>query len=538
MTERETRPAPAGLPTQLTQTLIPNTAADKPRRQREGLILATLCAGMFMAMLDNVVVSNALPRMGRSLDAGITGLQWAVEGYSLVFAALLLPGGTLGDRWGRRRAYLAGLALFTAGSALTALAPNLAVLLTGRAAQGLGAAALVPQSLAILRVTYPDLARQAKAFSIWSSVSALGLALGPAIGGPLVERFGWPSAFWINVPIGLAALALAVAGIPDIPGRTTLRGDYAAQAALAAALALLVYALVEGPDRGWRSAPVAAGLVGALLAAVAFWVARKGKDGRGGAPPSADRALDLSILRSRTVATAVLAGFTVTFGMFGVITFLGLFLQDVLRWSPAGAGLSSLPSTALIIVTSPLAARLTLKRGPRLPLTAGLVCCAAALLVLSLFGAGATYPRYFWALPLMGIGMGLCYTPVTIVMMTSVPLDRAGNASALSNTSREIGGAAGIAVMGSILTALLRASLGTALAAAHVPSATAHAVLAATTAGGSASGFGAGTALPDALRPLIASSFVSGLHAALWAAAGLLALGGILVWLLLRPRGL
>jgi MFS family permease len=169
---------------QSTQVNDPATLA------RQRWVLATLCLGMFMAMLDNVVVSNALPRIDRDLGAGITGLQWVVEAYSLVFAALLLTGGTLGDRFGRRRFYLGGLALFTLGSAISALAPDLALLIVGRAVQGIGAAALIPQSLAILRVTYPEADRQARAFALWSAVSALGLALGPAIGGPLVDAFG------------------------------------------------------------------------------------------------------------------------------------------------------------------------------------------------------------------------------------------------------------------------------------------------------------------------------------------------------------
>lgn len=506
--------------TQSTQ----NRTRPVPQARHERLVLATLCAGMFMAMLDNVVVSNALPRIGHGLGTGLTGLQWAVEGYSLVFAALLLPGGTLGDRYGRRRFYLGGLAVFTAGSAISALAPSLAILIAGRAVQGSGAAALIPQSLAILRITYPDPARQARAFGIWSSVSALGLALGPAIGGPLVEAFGWPSAFWINVPIGLGALTIGRQAIPDTPGRRAPT-DPIGQVTAAVGLAALVYALIEGSALGWETTPVLACLVLSLVAFAVFLISQS---------RTAEPAFDHTLLRDRVVAGAVFAGFTVTFGMFGVITFLGLFMQDVLGWSPTGAGIASLPSTALIIAMSPIAARFTLRRGPRDPLTVGLLGCAAALLLLSCFGAGASYLDYCWALPLMGIGMGLCYTPVTIVVMTRVPIDRAGNASAATNVSREVGGVAGIAVMGTLITTRLRASLDAKLATQGVPRQSIHQILATTTNGGPG-GFASTTSISAPIREAVAHSFVDGLHLALWVATAFLLGSAALIRRLTRP---
>ncbi|MFF4806056.1 MFS transporter [Streptomyces sp. NPDC001351] len=516
-------------------TGLPKTAATGalpplvPRRRR--LVLATLCAGMFMAMLDNVVVSNALPRISEGLGAGLTGLQWAVEGYSLVFAALLLPGGALGDRFDRRLCYLGGTALFTLGSAACALAPSLGFLVAARAAQGAGAALLVPQSLAILRATYTEPADMARAFAAWSGISALGLALGPAIGGPLVEAFGWPSAFWINVPIGALALALGARAIPRRPGTppgqaaTTAPSPRAAVAGpsglgcAALGLAALVYGLIEGPVRGWTSLPVVLCLTGAAAAA-AFVVATAGR--------GSVSAVDPALFRDRIVAAAVFAGFAVTFAMFGVITYLGLFMQDVLGWSPTGAGLAALPSTALIIALSPVASRLTLRHGPALPLCTGLLCCAAALGLLSLFGAGASYVQYWWALPLMGAGMGLCYTPVTVVVMTRVPLDRAGHASAVTNTAREVGGVAGIALMGTLLTTRFHDTLRERLLHAGVPADTAREILTTTTTGG-AGGISNATAATAPLRSAVAASFVDGLHLSLWTAAALLLLATAVV---------
>jgi EmrB/QacA subfamily drug resistance transporter len=504
----------------------PVEPARGPGRRRA--VLATLCAGMFMAMLDNVVVSNALPRMSEDLGAGLTGLQWAVEGYSLVFAALLLPAGALGDRFDRRLLYLGGTALFTVGSVCCALAPSLGILVAARAVQGLGAAALVPQSLAILRGAYTEPAEQARAFAVWSGVSALGLALGPAIGGPLVEAFGWPSAFWINVPIGALTLVLGFRAIPRAAARKT---DPVATGGadpgpvglgcVALGLAALVYALIEGPVRGWGSAPVVACLAGAALAATGLVATAQ----RGGAP-----VVDPALLRDRVVAAAVFAGFAVTFAMFGVITYLGLFMQGVLGWSPTGAGLAALPSTALIIILSPVASRLTLRYGPALPLCTGLLCCAAALALLSSFGAGASYAQYWWALPLMGAGMGLCYTPVTVVVMTRVPVKRAGNASGVTNTAREVGGVAGIAAMGTLITTRFHDSLRERLVNAGTPSATVREVLATTTTGGDGGLTRAvSAATPAPLRTAVANSFVDGLHLALWSATALLLLSTALV---------
>lgn len=498
------------------------TAGGQQAPARRHLALAVLCAGMFMAMLDNVVLSNALPRIGQGLGAGLSGLQWITETYSLAYAALLLPAGLLGDRYGRRPFYLGGLCAFTIGSACCALAGTLPQLVAARAAQGVGAAALIPQSLAILRGTYPGAAEQARAFGIWSGVSALGLALGPAIGGPLVDAFGWPSAFWINVPVGVAALAVGWAAITPAPGPVTApvpgaagggeqavpRSSFSAQAAAAIGMGTAVYALIEGPADGW-TAPATVACVAVAIVAGALIGARG--DWR-------DALISPVLRRDRVVGAALAAAFTVTFAMFGTIAFLGLFMQDVLGWTPLGAAVAALPSTALIIVMSPVASRLTLRYGPRTPLACGLLSCAAALVLLSFFGAGAHYAQYFAALPLMGIGMGLTYTPVTIMMMTRVPLERAGQASSATNLSREVGGAAGIAVLSSLISARTRSVIGAGLAATGYPPRAAGKILAALTGGR----FLGSAAEPAQVTRLTVSAFVDGLHLALWVAAALL----------------
>ncbi|MEV6977773.1 MFS transporter, partial [Kitasatospora sp. NPDC093806] len=240
-----------------------------PGARRRQLALATLCITMFMSMLDNVIVGNALPRIGRDLDAGITGLQWVAEGYSLVFAALLLTGGALGDRFGRTAVFRLGLALFTAGSAAAALAGSVGTLVAARMLQGVGAALLTPGSLAILRHVFTDERERTRAIGLWSGVSALGLSVGPVVGGPMVEAFGWASVFWINVPIGLGALLLSGRVLPAIPGRAR-RIDLGGLLLSATGLGAAVHALIEGPERGWTDGRVLGTAALAVLLLTAF----------------------------------------------------------------------------------------------------------------------------------------------------------------------------------------------------------------------------------------------------------------------------
>ena len=493
--------------------------------RRRTFVLATLCLALFMAMLDNVVVSNALPSISADLHAGMTGLQWVMEGYSLVYASLLLLGGTLGDRLGRRRVFVSGLFLFTAGSLACALAGSLQLLVAGRVVQGLGAALLTPQSLAILRATFDSERERARAIGVWSGVSALGLALGPAIGGPLVTAFGWASAFWINVPVGVVALVLALWVLPADAGH---RGhlDLLGQLAGTAAVAGVVFALVEAPSRGWASATVLAsaglGLVGILVFVPVELRAERPM-------------LDVRLFRDRIFAGAALSGFVVSFGMFGVLSYLGLYMQSVLGWSAASAGFASLPSTGLIVVAAPLASRMAVRRGSRTPLVIGLSLCAAGVAILSRAGATSSYADFWWALPLIGAGMGMSFSPITIAVMSRVPAAKAGMASATTNATRELGGVAGIAVMGTLITSRLGSVLPGRLAAAGVPSGTARAVVDAATAGGAA-GIAPTAGVPHPISWAVALSFTDGLRFALLTAALVLFVGALVVLRQMRPE--
>ncbi|MFF2953302.1 MFS transporter [Kitasatospora sp. NPDC057965] len=491
-----------------------------PGARRRRLALATLCITMFMSMLDNVIVNNALPRIGRDLDAGITGLQWVAEGYSLVFAALLLTGGALGDRYGRTAVFRLGLALFTAGSAAAALAGTVGTLVAARMLQGIGAALLTPGSLAILRQVFTDERERTKAIGTWSGVSALGLSVGPVVGGPMVEAFGWASVFWINVPIGVAAFVLSGRVLPAIPGRAR-RVDLGGLLLSATGLAAAVHTLVEGPGRGWTDTRVLTTAVLAVLLLAAFVLLER---------RIAEPMLDLRLFRDGVLGGALLGGFMVSFGMFGALFFLPLLMQGVLDWSPTAAGLAGLPMTAMIVVAGPVSARLTGRHGPRLPLVLGIALCALGLAGLSLYGEQARYAEYLWTLFVLGLGMGMTFTPVSIAVLHRVAPERMGTASATVNTLRELGGVLGIAVLGAVLTHRLTTVLTASLAGLGLSSGTfgraADTLATATTA--------PAEPLPAPVQYAVEHAFTDGIHLALRCGAAALAVAAVLVALLLR----
>ncbi|MFE9426906.1 MFS transporter [Kitasatospora sp. NPDC006697] len=490
---------------------------DLPAGRRRA-VLACLCATMFMAMLDNVIVNNALPRIGGDLHAGVSSLQWVVEGYSLVYAALLLTGGSLGDRFGRTRTYLAGLALFTAGSAAAGLAGGIGELVAARGLQGVGAALLTPGSLAILRHVFTDERERARAIGTWSSVSALGLAAGPVIGGPIVQHVGWAGVFWVNVPIGLLALPFAARALPRIPGRER-RLDLPGQLLSALGTGGLVYALVEGPARGWTDTRVLAGAVLAVLGLAAFALVEL---------RTAEPMLDLRLVRDPVLGGACLSGFMVSFGVFGAAFFLPLLMQGVMGWSPSAAGIAGLPNTVMIVLAAPVASAVTTRFGPRAAIVTGLALTATALGGLSLYDGHAHYPAYLWVLLVLGLGMGLTFTPVSIAVLRRVEPQQAGMASATINTLRELGGVVGVAALGAVLSSRMTTVLtggldrlgGTPRQAAEISRAFTG---------------GAGAALPGPVRAAATGAFVDGLHLALRCGSAALAVAAVLVAVLLRP---
>jgi EmrB/QacA subfamily drug resistance transporter len=406
--------------------------------------LGAVSVGLFVIMLDNTVVNVALPAMQSELDMTLSQLEWVVTGYALTFAAFMLTGGKLADLLGRRLIFMAGLAIFTGASLACGLAPSGEFLIAARVVQGLGGALMNPATLSIITATFPARER-GTAIGIWAGVSAMALAIGPLVGGLLTEHVNWNWIFFINVPIGVAALFLIPVLIdesrdtsheqrPDVPGLVTS----------GVGLFALTYAFIESNQYGWGSARIVGAFVVAAVALVAFALLEL---------KQRLPMLDLSLFRNRTFAGANTAMLFVGLAMFGTFFYVSLYMQNVLGYSPVQAGASFLPMTLLIIVAAPQAGRLSDRVGSRWLVGGGMTLLSIMLLYYSRLGTHASFWEILPGLLLGGVGMGITMTPVTAAAMTSVPVDKAGVGSAVLNSMRQVGGSLGIAVMGAIVAA-------------------------------------------------------------------------------------
>jgi MFS transporter, DHA2 family, methylenomycin A resistance protein len=492
-------------------------------RRTKTLTLGAMCFALFMAMLDNTVVNVALPSIQHHLGSGVSGLQWIVDAYTLLFASLMLTGGTLGDIYGRKRTFLVGLLVFSAGSALCGLAPGIGVLIAGRAIQGVGAASLIPSTLSILTNTFPDPRERAQAIGIWAGVSGLALALGPVLGGFLVDALGWQSVFFLNVPVGIIAFVVASRVVQESKHPEGRQVDLPGQLLGVIALGSLTYALIEGNAIGWRSPVIGSLLAVALVAAVAFLLVERA---------SRSPMLMLQFFRNPTFSAAVTVAYLVSFGMFSIFFFLSLFFQNVQGDSAVATGVRFLPQTLAIIVTAPLAGRLAGRIGSRAPMAIGLAMVGSGLLLLLRADAATPYSHLWWNFTMMGIGMGLTMTPMTAAVMGSVPAARAGMASAVTNTSREIGGVFGIALLGAIVTGRLTSVLDGRLAGLGVAARLRAPIVAAATHGGAIRRLPGVD--PAVLHQAIGDSYVSGMHVALVLAGVALLFGSALAVVFVR----
>ncbi|MGW5740374.1 MFS transporter [Amycolatopsis sp. NPDC003861] len=394
------------------------------------MLLLTMCAGMFLVQLDVTVVNVALPAIGTGLHAGLAAQQWVVDGYSVTLAAFLLTGGALGDVSGHRRVVLTGFALFGAASAGCGLAATAPLLVAARAGQGLGAALLLPGTLAVITNAHPGHAERARALGVWAGVSAVALAAGPVLGGAVVTAVGWQPVFWLNVPVVLAAAFATARLVPRgerVPGR---RIDVAGVATAAPALGAGVYAVIAG------SVPAAMVAVVALAAFLAV-------ERRSRAPM-----LPLDLARRTLPATFVSAA--MNFVGIGTILVLTLYLQGVRRAGPLEAGLELLPLFGPLSVLAPVAGRLVARFGSRPLMVAGLSLGALGMLNLVLLDESSGYPALLPTLLGLGIGMGLLTTAVVTAVVSGVPAERAGVAGGINNAARQAGGALGVAVLGAV----------------------------------------------------------------------------------------
>ena len=403
-------------------------------------MLAICCMSLFIVGLDVTIVNVALPSIGHDLHSGVSGLQWTIDAYTLVLASLLLLAGSTADRVGRRRTFQTGLAIFSAGSLLCSLAPGLGWLVAFRAIQAVGGSMLNPVAMSIITNTFIEPRARARAIGIWGGVVGLSMAFGPIAGGLLVETVGWRSIFWVNVPVGIAAIALTALFVPESRAPRPRKLDPVGQVLVIILLAALVYGLIEGPGSGWTSAKILSSFSAAALAflALALYEPRREE-------PLIDPRFFRSLPFSGAVAIAICS--LAAFGGFLLVN--TLYLQDVRGYSPLLAGVFTLPVAAMTVVCSPLSGRLVGSRGARPSLIVAGMGISAAGLVLTQVTAGTATIVLVIAYLAFGIGVGMVNAPITNSTVSGMPLSQAGVAAGVASTSRQVGVSLGVAVIGS-----------------------------------------------------------------------------------------
>jgi EmrB/QacA subfamily drug resistance transporter len=443
-----------------------------------------------MTYLDNNVINVAIPTIQRSLHLSISGLEWIVSSYLLVLAGLLLAGGRVADIYGRRRVFLTGLVIFTLSSLTAGLAGSGGMLIGARAVQGLGAALLLPAALAILSHSFADPRERTTAIGIASAVGALGLALGPAVGGVISQHVHWGWIFLINVPLGAITFAIAWPFIGESRAdEQSRRLDLPGLITSVVALFALTYALIEGHDRGWTSAPIVAAFALAAAAGAIFLVV----EGRGTQPM-----VPLPVFRSREFSGGTSTMMIWAFGIMGIYFFTSLYLQSILGFSPTKAGLAFVPMALFLALAATLSPRVAALIGDHRTVSAGVLLMVAGLALFARLGAGATFAALMPGFALFGVGAGLMNVPLTNAFLGGLPPEQAGIAGALLNNSREMAGLLGVTVIGAVLRARQAGALR----------------------GGASQ----------------SQAFLDGYHTGLWVTIGLLAAWVVVSYLTLRPR--
>ncbi|HEX2054255.1 MAG TPA: DHA2 family efflux MFS transporter permease subunit [Actinomycetota bacterium] len=419
--------------------------------KRKWLVLVAMVFGLFMPMLDNLVVNVALPTMQRELDARVTDLQWIIDAYTLTFASFMLVGGSLGDLFGRKKFFLLGLLVFTLGSLACGLSESTEQLIGFRAVQGLGAALLLPGSLSIITSTFHGKER-GTAIGIWAAMSGLAVAVGPLVGGYIVENYSWETIFFINLPVGILGFLLTAIVVRDSRDTTRARRiDLAGFLTGTAGLFCLVYALIEGGAEGWTDDRILAAFGAAAVLLIVFIVIEL---------KSRNPMLPLRFFRNPTFAASNFVAAAVFFALFGTTFFLALYLQNVRGFSPLETGVRLMPFTAAILLISPIAGRLSDRHGSRWLMTIGTLYAAGGMALLLRIQPDSAYESIILpAFVVLGTGMALTMAPMTAAVMASVEPRHAGVASAATNTTRELGGVLGIAVLGALVTSAFKDNL-------------------------------------------------------------------------------
>ena len=418
--------------------------------------LAATGLGLFMIYLDALIVNVALPAIQSDFKVGESGLQWVVTAYSLGMAIAIMSAGTAADIYGRRKLYLAGVALFTAASAACGMASSLEVLNLARAVQGVAAATVNVTSLALVSAAFPDPKLKAWAIGIWTAIASTAIAIGPTLGGFMVQQTGWRSIFMVNVPVGLVVLGLTWRFVAESRDGRPRTFDIPGQLLFMTAVGAFAFAVIEGPQAGWLSGEILTLFVVAGVALAAFIFC----EGR-----SADPMMDLKLFHDRTYSVAIITIFAVLFGTYGMLLVITQYLQNVRGFSPTDAGLLLLPYSASMMIVSLTAGKLVGVVGSRRLILLGLASQIIGFAVL-IAGLPASTVVVITGLVFVGVGAALCLTPITSLAMTAVPLDRAGMASGIMSAQRALGSTVGFAVLGSILAAVLTTTLSTHLAGA------------------------------------------------------------------------
>lgn len=413
-----------------------------PDHKLQRLALVAVCIGMFMIQLDATVVNVALPTIGTSLSAGPSDLQWVVDAYVLPLACLLLVGGRLGDRFGHRKVFVGGLAVFAVGSALCALATSSGELIAARVLQGTGAAFELPATLAILAHTYPDPKKRERAIGIWAGVAGLSLAIGPVLGGGFVDALGWQSIFVVNLPVAALAIVITMRAVTEHVDRRLGGMDPLGQLLGTGALAVLAYAAIEGRDRGFGSSLIVILFAAGLLAAVAFVIVER----RGSSP-----VLPPALFADRSFSVANVAGLAMGFVLFGLLFSFAIFFQRAQGASATNAGARFLPLSLAFVVVGPLAGRMMARVGARILMSTGLALVGIGCLLLVQVDTTTAYWYVAVMFAVIGVGYGLTSTPMAAVVMSSAPAQLAGVASSVNNTARQAGGVFGVALLGGLL---------------------------------------------------------------------------------------
>jgi EmrB/QacA subfamily drug resistance transporter len=497
-----------------------------PVASDRGRVLAAVCAVLFLTFLDTTIVSVALADIQSTLHAGVSGLQWVVNAYALVFASLMLAAGSLGDRIGRKRMMLAGVAVFSAGSLLGALAPSVPVLIASRAIMGLGAAASEPGTLSVIRHIYPERHERARALGVWAAISGLALAMGPVLGGVLVAIGGWRYVFWFNLLAGAVLLAVCAATVPESadprPGRPDIAGYVLAPLALAA----LVFAVILGEARGYSSPLIVALFVVGVATSILFVLAEL----RSRAPM-----LDLRYFRRAPFSGALAVAFATYFGVFSIFFFTALYLQVVVGFSALRVAALFLPMAAAMIAAALLGGGWVARAGARQPMAIGCLLAGLGVLLADVALRGSVdFVVLAAALALAGLGFGVVVVPVTAVALAVIPAEDSGMAASATITSRELGSVVGVAVLGSLVNGYLTGDLAHRLSGLGVPPSFQGIVITAIEQGQVPSGKGAAAA-QQAYGPIVGrvidaayAAFHAGLSASL-IVAGIVILAAALV---------